>query len=74
MRMYLFIGILVFICFSYWAGNHVATQKCDTKIAELNSQNTNIIFENMEKVNEKTFNTGVRDIRRFLREQYSIAE
>lgn len=71
---YIIAIFIAFIAFSYWAGNRVAVQKCDAQIAKLNSQNTNIAFEKMEKVNEKTFNTGVRDIRRILREQYSIAE
>lgn len=64
----------VFIAFSYWAGNRIATQKCDTRIAELNSQKNEAVFNSMEKINEKTFNTGVRDIRRILHEQYTIAE
>lgn len=74
MKLYLFIGVFFVVLLAYWAGERVSEQKCETKIAELNAQNQSDVITAMEKVNEKTFNTGVRDIRRILHEQYTIAE
>ena len=59
---------------AYWAGGRVASQKCATQIAEIRAEQQSINLENMVNVNEKVFNTGVRDIRRILRTEYTIAE
>ncbi len=74
MKIYIFILIFFFIVGSYFAGARVSSQKCKTQIAELNVQNQSTIIKTVEKINEKTFNTSVYDIRHFLREQYTIAE
>lgn len=59
---------------AYWAGARVASQKCATQIAEIRAEQQSVNLENMVNVNEKVFNTGVRDIRRILRTEYTIAE
>ncbi len=59
---------------AYWAGGRVASQKCATQIAEIRAEQQSVNLENMVNVNEKVFNTGVRDIRRILRTEYTIAE
>ena len=59
---------------AYWAGGRVASQKCATQIAEIRADQQSVNLENMVNVNEKVFNTGVRDIRRILRTEYTIAE
>lgn len=74
MKLYLFIGVFFVVLLAYWAGERVSEQKCETKIAELNAQNQSNIVKTLEVVNEKTFNTGVRDIRHILHEQYTIVE
>lgn len=59
---------------AYWAGGRVASQKCATQIAEIRAEQQSVNLENMVNVNEKVFNTGVRDIRRILHTEYTIAE
>lgn len=76
MKRYFFIIICVafLFCAAYWAGGRVATQKCDTRIAEIRANQQSINIQQMVNANEKTVNTGVCDIRRILRKQYTIAE
>lgn len=76
MKIYIF---LFFICVgvavgAYWAGGRAATQKCNARVAEITVKQNREIIQTMGAINEKTFNTGVRDIRRVLREKYTIAE
>ena len=59
---------------AYWAGGRVATQKCDARIANMNARAITCAAKTMEKVNVETVNTSLYDIRRILRERYSIAE
>ena len=59
---------------AYWAGGRVAIAQCDVKISEMRMAHQSMNTEILGVVNEKTFNTGVRDIRRILREKYTIAD
>ena len=76
MKKYLFIAAMCAgVCAgAYWAGGRVASQKCATQIAEIRAEQQSVNLENMVNVNEKVFNTGVHDIRRILRTEYTIAE
>ena len=76
MKKYLFLllGFVAVILFAYWAGGQVARQKCNALINESSASQQRIIIEQMGSVNEKVVNTGVCDIRRILREKYTIAE
>ena len=72
--IFLFFIFIVVVAGAYWAGGRVASQKCATQIAEIRAEQQSVNLENMVNVNEKVFNTGVRDIRRILRTEYTIAE
>ncbi len=72
--IFLFFVFIVVVAGAYWAGGRVASQKCATQIAEIRAEQQSVNLENMVNVNEKVFNTGVRDIRRILRTEYTIAE
>lgn len=76
MKKYLVIAaICAGVCaWVYWAGGRVATQKCDTRIAEIRADQQSTNLEILRTVHEKTVNTGVRDIRRILHEKYTIAD
>lgn len=74
MKVYVFIGLVLVVISAYFVGGRVASQKCKVQIAELNSNKSALVIKNMEEINEKTVNTGVRDIRRILYEKYTIAE
>lgn len=72
--LFLFFVFIVVVAGAYWAGGRVASQKCATQIAEIRAEQQSVNLENMVNVNEKVFNTGVRDIRRILHTEYTIAE
>ena len=48
--------------------------QCNAQIAQANATYQSEIINLKEKINAETFNVGLRDIRRILREKYSIAE
>ena len=66
------VGAVIFL--SYFVGLHVANIKCNAHVANINSEQ--IILQNkiMEKTNEVVFHTGAGDVRRILREKYTIVE
>ena len=73
-KIYLLIFVFGIVIGAYFAGTRVATQKCNARIATVTAGAQKQIFQTMGDVNAETFSTGVRDIRRILREKYSIAE
>lgn len=72
--IFLFFVFIVVVAGAYWAGGRVAVQKCNARAAEVAVKQNQEIIKTMGAINEKTFNTGVCDIRRVLREKYTIAE
>lgn len=76
MKLYIFLFFIcvVVVAGAYWAGGRVAAQKCNARAAEVAVKQNQEIIKTMGAINEKTFNTGVCDIRRVLREKYTIAE
>lgn len=74
-KYFVILAICAGVCAgAYWAGGRVATQKCDARIANMNARAITCAAKTMEKVNVETVNTSLDDIRRILRERYSIAE
>lgn len=67
----LILCVFMIIC-AYFVGGVVATKKCKTEIMKSNFDNQSLIIKTMENVDEKVSNTGVLDIRRVLREHYTI--
>lgn len=74
MSKYILIAAMAVVVFAYIIGGRVATQKCDIKIAEINASKQLTINKKIGEINEKTFNTGVHDIRNILRAKYTISE
>lgn len=70
------IGLTLFLCFL--AGEFRGSAKCKEEFAEKtieNLKNNQIIYENQRKeIDEKVFSTSLHDIRRILREKYTIAD
>ena len=73
---YLYYAILcgVAIFFVYFVGVHVGKIKCDSRIANMNTKQIVVNTKLSEDINETTLHTGTGDIRRILREKYTIAE
>jgi len=74
MKFYLIGAVVALVAGAYFAGGRIAHEKCRAAAAntatEIAINSTNIT----RIANEKTFNTGVRDIRNILRQQYTIAD
>ncbi len=70
--------VLLFVCLvifgAFFVGQNVGKLKCqkNTAINEINNETK--IIKITEKINAETFHTGVADIRRILRDEYTIAE
>lgn len=74
MKVYLIVAVCTLVGGAYLAGGRIAREKCRGNVA--NSE-TNAVIKSVEITriaNEKTFNTGVRDIRDILRRKYTIAD
>ena len=76
MKLYVFIFMagVTAIFFSYVAGMRVGREKCRTDMVNQSSAIQSQTIKIMGDVNAETFNHGVGDIRRILREKYTIAE
>ena len=62
------------IFFAFIVGNYVGKLKCNSRIANMNTVEIISTANMVENVNEKVFHTSLGDIRRVLREKYTIAE
>lgn len=74
MKIYSFAVTAAFFLFAFGCGVRIGALRCarDAGQRAIIQQNKNI--KNQVTVYEKTMHTGVRDIRRVLREKYTIAE
>ena len=74
MRIYICIALVCAIFFVFLVGKYVGNANCrtETVIKQQNVQSE--IIKKIGDVNAETFSRGVGDIRRVLREKYTIAE
>lgn len=72
--LFMFMAMCVAIFFSYVVGVRVGRVQCNAHTARANAAHQSEIIKLQEKINAETFNIGLRDIRRILREKYTIAE
>lgn len=72
--LFMFMAGVTAIFFSYVAGVRVGREKCRADVAGQSSAIQSQTIKIMGDINAETFNRGVGDIRRILREQYTIAE
>ena len=74
MRMYLAAAGAAAIFLAYITGVHIGNVRCDARIANAIANQINQNAQIVEATNEIVIHTGVGDIRRILREKYTIAE
>jgi pyrroline-5-carboxylate reductase len=71
-------GMAAAIFFAYIAGGKIARERCraDMAVAAQTVALQNITENNNKQriINEETYRTGVRDMRVWLREKYTIAD
>ena len=74
MKIYLIFLILALVGGAYFCGGQIAQKKCETHIAQNQTNEITQAIKIQRKADEKVYNTGVGDIRRILRAKYTIAE
>lgn len=74
MKIYLIAAVAAFILFAFYAGVRIGTLGCERGASRAAITQQTRIIQHQEQINEKTMHTGMRDIRRILREKYTIAE
>jgi hypothetical protein len=72
-------GAIFFIALgAYWAGGRVGAEKCRAQVAETAGANViamqNRISETKGRINEEAYTIGGADIRKRLREKYTIRD
>jgi len=77
-KLYLFFGICAVICGAYFYGANVADARCRARVAAQNLQDVQI-FQNQisqtKRINRDTvYKMGADDVRRVLRDKYTIGE
>jgi len=77
-KLYLCFGICATVCGAYLCGNWVADAKCHAQVERQNLQNLqnyqNQISKNKRINHDTVYKMGVGDIRRILRDKYTIGE
>ena len=73
-RLYMVLIFLLVLILSYFAGMHAGTMRCHTKSALDTSKQQTKIIKIQEEINAETLHRTGDDIRRILREKYTITE
>jgi len=77
-KLYLFLAVCALVCGAYFYGMNLADAKCRARFSQQNLQSIqnyqNQIMKNKRQTDEIIYKTSVRDIRRVLRDKYSIAD
>ncbi len=73
-RLYVLLFLVLILVLAYMAGMHAGTMRCRTKYASDISQQQSTIIKIQGKINAETVNHSGDDIRRILREKYTIAD
>lgn len=74
MKIYLIAAMAAFILFAFCTGVRVGDLQCLHRAARQNATAQQTIIQQQVKTHAETMHTGMRDIRRVLREKYTIAE
>lgn len=66
--------IVAMVLLVYFAGRAVGAARCRANVAVQSAQAQIQIIKQTEKINENVLRTNLGDIRRIMREKYTIAE
>ena len=73
-KLYFLLFLLAVVCGAYFAGGQVAHQRCNARVgADVVAQQLQIM-KIQGDINAEAYNSNTGDIRRVLRERYTIAE
>lgn len=73
-KLYLLLFFIAVVWGAYWVGGRVASEKCRGLVANNAVAQQAELIKIQEVVNAEAVSRGVGDIRRVLREKYTIAE
>jgi len=73
-KLYFIIVISALIFGAYFYGANITEAKCRAKNAQNNVIEMNQIQQQKRKIHDTVYKTGTADIRRVLRDKYTIAE
>lgn len=73
-KIYFIILTSVLIIGAYFYGVNITNIKCRERRVTDNLSEIQIIEQNKKEIHETVYKTGVADIRRILRDKYTIAE
>lgn len=73
-KLYLLLFFIAVVWGAYWVGGRVASEKCRGAAANNAVAQQAELIKIQEVVNAEAVSRGVGDIRRVLREKYTIAE
>lgn len=73
-KLYLLGVFCVVLGAAYWAGGRAMRHGSEINTAQGVVQQQSEIFNIQEKVNEEVIHCGTDDVRRILRQRYTIAE
>ena len=74
MKKYLVMATVAIVAAAYFFGLRIGRMQCAVNAARAQSTEMINISDMKRNADDKTFNTGVGDIRRVLRAKYTIAE
>lgn len=74
MKIYLIAALAAFILFAFCTGVRVGDLQCQRSAARQHATAQQTIIQQQVTTHAETMHTGMRDIRRVLREKYTIAE
>lgn len=73
-KLYILLFGVAVVCGAYFAGGQVARQRCNARVgADVVAQQLQIM-KIQGDINAEAYNSNTGDIRRVLRERYTIAE
>ena len=77
-KLYLFIGAAIILLAAFYCGMIIGISKCQANIAqkdfELFQNNQQQLLKEKRIINETVYKTAAGDVRRILRDKYTIAE
>lgn len=73
-RLYFMIVICAIVFGAYFYGVNITDAKCQLRHVNENVQNQTEQIQNQRGIHDMVYKTGVGDIRRILRDKYTIAE
>ena len=73
-KIYFIVAIGAIVVGAYFYGANIADAKCRAKQIQNNLNEIQITEQHKKEIHDKVYKTGTDDIRRILRDKYTIAE